>query len=321
MLSDLFAGIDPGWLLFAGVFVGVLLLVEGLRELLSRRETDSEARTRRMRGAAPKREDVEQLSALSPRPAASRVAAGQDLAALLGSSGLPPRPGLFGGLALALAAGLALALRPFTGLALALAFAVLLCLVLPVLILVSARQARLTRISAQLPDALDLMARGLKAGHPLNTSVGIVAETMPDPIGGEFRTLVDQVSYGDDVVTAVRKLAQRNPTEDFQYFAAAVGIQHGSGGNLGRVLSVLSQVIRGRAMMRRKIHAMSAEGRISAFILSGLPFVMFGLNMVITPEYYGGVMNDPLFVPMAAAAVGLVGLNALVLFRLVRFRF
>lgn len=321
MLSDLFAGIDPGWLLFAGVFVGVLLLVEGLRELLSRRETDTEARTRRMRRAAPKPEQVEQLSVLAPRAAPSRVAAGQDLATLLGASGLPPRPALFVGLALALGAGLTLALRPFTGLLLALALAVLLCVVLPVLILVSVRQSRLSRIVAQLPDALDLMARGLKAGHPLNTSIAIVADTMPDPIGAEFRIMVDQVSYGDDVVTAVRKLAQRNPTEDFQYFAASVGIQHGSGGNLGRVLTVLSQVIRGRAMMRRKIKAMSAEGRISAFILSGLPFVMFGLNMIITPEYYGGVMNDPLFPPMAAAAVGLVALNALVLFRLVRFRF
>jgi tight adherence protein B len=320
MLSDLYAAIDPGWLLFAGVFLGVLLLAEGLRELLSRRETDAEARARRMRGAAPAEAAPAPLSVLAPRKA-SRVPAGRDLAALLGAGGLPPRPGLIGGLALAGAGLVALALQPFLGLLAALLAALLLCLVAPFMILVSIRQSRLARIAAQLPDALDLMARGLKAGHPLNTSITIVADTMPDPIGAEFRLLVDQVSYGDDVVTAVRKLAQRNPTEDFQYFAASVGIQHGSGGNLGRVLTVLAQVMRGRAMMRRKIHAMSAEGRISAFILSGLPFVMFGLNMVITPEYYGGVINDPLFPPMAAAAVGLVALNALVLFRLVRFRF
>ena len=200
------------------------------------------------------------------------------------------------------------------------ALATAICILLPLLVLKALGQKRRKALIAQLPDALDLMSRGLKAGHPLNTSIATVAETMPDPIGSEFGIIVDQVSVGDDIVTAVRKLAQRTPSEDFQYLAASISIQHGTGGNLGQVLSTLAQVIRGRAMMRRKIKAMSAEGRISAVILSGLPFAIFGLNMIITPEYYGGVMDYPLFIPLAIAAVTLIILNALILFKLVNFR-
>jgi tight adherence protein B len=87
------------------------------------------------------------------------------------------------------------------------------------------------------------------------------------------------------------------------------------------VLTILSQVIRGRMMMRRKIKAMSAEGRISALILSVIPFLMVGLNSIITPEYYGGIVDDPMFLPLAVVAVGLIVTNAVVLFKLVNFKF
>jgi tight adherence protein B len=147
-----------------------------------------------------------------------------------------------------------------------------------------------------------------------------VAETMPDPIGTEFGIMVDQISYGDELVVAFRKLADRNPSEDFNYLAVSIAIQHGTGGNLGRILGVLAGVMRGRIMMRRKIKSMSAEGRISAWILSSLPFLMVGLNSIITPEYYGDVVNDPLFMPLALATLGLILLNGFVLFRLVNFR-
>lgn len=321
MLSDMLSRIDPGWLLTAGVFLGALLLFEGARQVMSRRETDAEARARRMRLVATRTEAAPGIAVLAPNPQHLATSGGLDFTALLVAAGLPPRPGLFGTAGALLAVMVAMSLQLVIAPPLAWGIAVLVCPVLPLICLISMRDAKLKRLVEQLPDSLDLMARGLKAGHPLNTSIAIVAETMPAPIGEEFGLLVDQVSYGDDVVTAVRKLAQRNPTEDFHYFAASVGIQHGSGGNLGRVLTVLSQVMRDRSMMRRKIKAMSAEGRISAVILSCLPFIMFGLNMVITPAYYGGIMDDPLFVPLAAAAVGLVALNAIILFRLVSFRF
>jgi tight adherence protein B len=319
-MTEVLSRMDPDWILFIGVFLGVLLLVEGARQFLSRRETVAEARSRRMRMVAAGTGVAERLAILAPKRNRSGVLGGIDLSALLVGAGLPPRPGVFVFAAILSAIFVVAAFGAVIGVPAATGLAVVICLVLPVLLLGAAREARRKRLVAQLPDALDLMARGLKAGHPLNTSIAIVADTMPDPIGSEFGIFVDQVSYGDDMVTAVRKLADRVPTEDFQYLAASISIQHGTGGNLGRVLSILAQVIRGRSMMRRKIKAMSAEGRISAIILSGLPFVMFGLNSIITPEYYGGVMDDPLFLPLAAAAVALVLLNALILFKLVNFR-
>jgi tight adherence protein B len=319
IMTDVLSRFDPDWILFIGVFLGVLLLVEGARQILSRRETIAEARSRRMKMVAAGTGVRERLAILAPRRIGGG-ALGLDLPAMFAAAGMPPRPGLFVLAAVGLAIFIVVVAGPVVGLPMALALAVAVCVALPLLLLGAARNARRKRLVAQLPDALDLMARGLKAGHPLNTSIAIVAETMPDPIGSEFGILVDQVSYGDDMVTAVRKLAERVPTEDFQYLSASISIQHGTGGNLGRVLSILAQVIRGRSMMRRKIKAMSAEGRISAIILSGLPFVMFGLNSIITPEYYGGVMGDPLFLPLAGAAVTLVVLNALILFKLVNFR-
>ena len=319
-MSDLLSRMDPDWILFIGVFLGVLLLVEGTRQFLSRRETIAEARSRRMKMVAAGTGVAERLAILAPKRNHDGAIRGFDLSAMLVAAGLPPRPGLYVAAAILSAIFIVVAFGAVLGAPTAITLAIVICVLLPLLLLRAARETRRKKLVAQLPDALDLMARGLKAGHPLNTSIANVAETMPDPIGSEFGILVDQVSYGDDMLTAIRKLADRVPTEDFQYLAASISIQHGTGGNLGRVLTILAQVIRGRSMMRRKIKAMSAEGRISAIILSGLPFVMFGLNSIITPEYYGGVMDDPLFVPLAAAAVALVLLNALILFKLVNFK-
>jgi tight adherence protein B len=318
-MNDILQRIDPGWLLFIGVFLGALLLIEGLRQLLSRRETDQEARSRRMKMVAAGTDIRERLDILAPQRGGKQ--GGSDLTGLLLAAGLPPRPGSFLVAALIVAAAIAFALRPFLGLPVAILLAVAVCIILPVIVLAAIREERTKKLVNQLPDALDLMARGLKAGHPLNTSIATVAETMPDPIGTEFGIVVDLVTYGDDIVTAMNKMAERNPNEDFRYLAAAIAIQHGSGGNLGRVLTVLSQTIRGRTMMRRKIKAMSAEGRISALILSVIPFLMVGLNSIITPEYYGGVVDDPMFVPLAVIAVALILTNAFVLFKLVNFKF
>ena len=319
-MTDLLARIDPGWLIFIGVFIGALLLIEGMRQLTSRRETNSEARSRRLRLIAGGTELEERLSILLPNEGSQKNFLGLNLGGKLVAAGLPQQPMLFGLGAIAVACLMTLALMRVIGAPGAIGLSIMLCVLLPLMVLSAIQSARLKRISSQLPDALDLMGRALRAGHPLSSSIGTVAETMPDPIGTEFGIMVDQISYGDELVTAFRKLAERNPSEDFHYLAVSIAIQHGTGGNLGRVLGVLSEVMRGRIMMRRKIKSMSAEGRISAWILSSIPFLMVGLNSIITPSYYGDVMQDPMFVPMALGAVGLILLNGFVLFRLVNFR-
>lgn len=319
-MTDFIARIDPGWLIFIGVFVGALLLIEGIRQLISRRETDSEARSRRLRLIAGGTQLEERLSILLPGNGSQKTFLGFNLGNSLLAAGLPQQPMLYGLGALALCFLMSLGLISLIGALAAVGLSVVVCILLPMMVLSAMQAARLKRISAQLPDALDLMARALRAGHPLSSSIGTVAETMPDPIGTEFGIMVDQISYGDELVTAFRKLAERNPSEDFHYLAVSIAIQHGTGGNLGRVLGVLAGVMRGRIMMRQKIKSMSAEGRISAWILSSIPFLMVGLNSIITPSYYGDVMQDPLFMPMALVALGLIFLNGFVLFRLVNFR-
>lgn len=319
-MIDFFAGIDPGWLIFIGVFLGALLLIEGMRQLASRRETDGEARSRRMRLIAGGTQIEERLEILLPGDGSQKRFLGMDLGSMLVASGLPQQPMIFGLGALVLFCLASLVLKPLVGTFVAIGLSLMVFILLPLMVMSVIKTARLKRISAQLPDALDLMARALRAGHPLSSSIGTVAETMPDPIGTEFGIVVDQISYGDELVVAFRKLAERNPSEDFHYLAVSIAIQHGTGGNLGRVLGVLAGVMRGRIMMRRKIKSMSAEGRISAWILSGLPFLMVGLNSIITPSYYGDVVQDPLFMPMTLVTLGFIFLNGFVLFRLVNFR-
>lgn len=319
-MTDFLARIDPGWLIFVGVFMGALLLIEGMRQLTARRETDSEARSRRLRLVAGGTQLEERLSILLPGDGSQKSFLGLNLSSMLVAAGLPQQPMFFGLGALALFCVAALGLMPLVGPLAAVILPLIIFILLPLMVLSAIKAARLKRISAQLPDALDLMARALRAGHPLSASIGTVAETMPDPIGTEFGIMVDQISYGDELVTAFKKLAERNPSEDFQYLAVSIAIQHGTGGNLGRVLGVLAGVMRGRIMMRRKIKSMSAEGRISAWILSSIPFLMVGLNSIITPSYYGDVVQDPLFMPLALVALGLILLNGFVLFRLVNFR-
>lgn len=312
--------INPEILLMGGVFLGVILLMEGLRQLLSRRETTGEARSRRMKMIVSGQGLTERLELLTPQRKGSPIPGWRELETLLAEAGMSVPPGLWlagMGMCCLLISGVASQFAPGPAvfpLAFAVSFGV------PTLGLLGIRDQRRQRLVQQLPDALDLMARSLRSGYPLSASIRTVAESMQDPIATEFGIVVDQISYGDELVVAMRKLSDRVPTEDFRYLAASVATQHGTGGNLGRVLTLLSQVIRGRAMMRRKIKAMSAEGRISALILSCIPFLMVGLNSIITPEYYGGVVEDPMFLPLAGVAIGLIVTNALVMAKLVSFK-
>lgn len=312
--------INPEILLMGGVFLGVILLMEGLRQLLSRRETTGEARSRRMKMIVSGQGLTERLELLTPQRKGSPIPGWRELETLLAEAGMSVQPGLWlagMGMCCLLISGVASQFAPGPAV-FPLAFAV--SFGGPTFVLLGIRDQRRQRLVQQLPDALDLMARSLRSGYPLSASIRTVAESMQDPIATEFGIVVDQISYGDELVVAMRKLSDRVPTEDFRYLAASVAIQHGTGGNLGRVLTLLSQVIRGRAMMRRKIKAMSAEGRISALILSCIPFLMVGLNSIITPEYYGGVVEDPMFLPLAGVAIGLIVTNALVMAKLVSFK-
>ena len=198
--------------------------------------------------------------------------------------------------------------------------AVILCLGLPLWLLHGAGKKRIARLVQQLPDALDLMSRGLRVGHPLNTTIGTVANDMADPIASEFGVMLDQISYGEDLVNAFADLANRLDQEDVRYLSVSVAIQHGTGGNLSDVLKTLSKVIRDRITMRKRVAAISSEGRLTSNFLSCLPLFILGAMSFTAPDYYLGVSDDPLFRPIAIAVAVLIVANYLVMRKLVNFR-
>ncbi len=310
-------------LVYCGMALGVLLAFTALSSLLSNRETTGEIRSRRLRMIREGRTIEERLSLL--KPPSSEDQTGQPafmrrLAAMLRPSGLTLAPGAFLGLcALAAVAVMAVLLLTPIPIPLAALAAMATGFGIPIMTLriLAARQTK--ALIAQLPDALELMARGLRVGHPLNSSIGAVAQEMADPIGSEFGIIYDQVNYGDDLPEAFQDFAERVGLEDVYYLSASIGIQHGTGSDLSRVVELLAKVIRGRIMMRRKIRAISSEGRASAAFLSVIPVLMFVFTSISSPTYYGGVYDDPLFIPLASAIVLLTVLNAVILHRLVNF--
>jgi len=243
------------------------------------------------------------------------------LGRMLRQAGLPISPTRFVMFQAALAILVALGASGYFVAPIAFALGVVVGGLVPLLVVSIKRSARMEKLTAQLPDALDLMARGLQVGHPLSVTVGNVASDMPDPIGSEFGLIQDQVSYGDDITEAFVAFAERVDNEDARYTAVSVNIQHGTGGNLSHVLRVLSRVIRDRATMRKKIRAISAEGRLSAVILSFLPFGIFGVINFTSPAFYGEVWGDPLFYFFGGSALALILLQAFILFRMVNFKF
>ncbi len=309
-------------IIYVLVFVGILLAFDGARQFLSRSENPAEARNRRIRMMKDGATSDEVLAQLFYSKRSRR---GLDLLPDVGKSlrqaGLALSPPLFYILSVLLGGFVFVAAQVYLPTFFALPAALAAAVGVPLVILQAFRQKRMAQLVSQLPDALDLMARGLKVGHPLNVTVASVATDMQDPIGTEFGLIQDQVSYGDDIVTAFRDFADRVDLEDARYLAVSVGIQHGTGGNLGRVLTVLAKVIRDRATMRKKIRAISSEGRLSALILSILPFGIFGSIHLSTPEFYGDVQSDPLFMPFAVTIISLVVLQALILRKLVTFKF
>ncbi len=312
-------------LLYACLFAGVLLTVLGLARLLAMTgEPGEQAINRRLRmlasGADPK-EVLRMLRRQQDPEGFERVPLVRDWPALVTQSGLRLRPGPAFVLMLIAVLVLFLVLSSQLRWPAALLLALTAGGGLPVLLLRIRRGRRRAELARQLPDAIDLMVQSLRAGHPLNPAFQVIAREMPDPIGTELGIVADAITYGDELTTAVDALANRIGLEDFNYLAVAITIQHSTGGNLAGVLEALSHVIRDRFAMDRKIRALSAEGRITALVVSGVPFFLGGFLHLTTPSYYGDVVGDPLLLPLLAVGGLLALANALVLRRLVRFHF
>jgi tight adherence protein B len=191
----------------------------------------------------------------------------------------------------------------------------------PFMVLRFMRSRRHKRFGVQLPEALELITRSLKAGHPVPVAVGMVGREMPDPIGTEFGIVADEVTYGSDLVTALSNMYQRVGHEDLPLFVTAVSIQSTSGGNLREILDGLSNVIRERGKLRRKIRSISTEGRMSAYILTAIPALLFAAMQVMMPDFYNSVMDQSLTWYLLGGSLGWLMLGNAIMFKMSNFKF
>jgi tight adherence protein B len=163
----------------------------------------------------------------------------------------------------------------------------------PYLYVWRARSKRMSALESQLPDALDFLARSMRAGHAFVISLQMVGEELPDPMGREFRTLFNEHNLGAPLELAMRSMCDRIPLLDLRFFASAVMLQKQTGGNLSDILNRLSYVIRERFRLRGQVKAASAHGRMTAMILGGLPVVTVLALMFVAPGYLNGMADDP----------------------------
>lgn len=183
------------------------------------------------------------------------------------------------------------------------------------------RQKRMAAFSEQLPDALDVIVRGVRVGYPLPIALNLAARELSEPLATEFGLTFDEIAFGQDIRTAIENLHRRVGHEDLQFFVVAVIVQNQTGGNLAEVLSRLSRLLRTRLKLRLRIRSLSAEGRISAVVLSLMPFILFGGISLISPSYFGEVRNDPLVMPALLYSVTSLLIGNFVMYRMVHFKF
>ena len=319
-----FVPLDLTYFVYIVAFVGLLMLVEGLRGAIKSASGTSDRKTARLRqlqGEDMLSGRLVQMRQARRRPLLEKIPYFGNLPQRMLQSGMTMKPHMLLMIAGLSTTSLYLLFQQTLGILPGLIVAPLVGLYLPMAVINIHRKKRLAAFGAQLPEALDLMRRGLSVGHPLNVTIQNVAREMPEPIASEVTLLSNQIAYGDSLQDAVADMAARIDQEDVHYLSAAIQIQHGSGGNLGELLGTLSNVIRQRFAMRRRVASVSAEGRLSAIILTALPFVMYAGTLVTAPDYYTSVMDDPLFWPMCGAIAFFVIGNGLMLKKLISFRF
>lgn len=156
---------------------------------------------------------------------------------------------------------------------------------------------RIGLIEEQLPDAIELMVRSLKVGHPFSSAIQIVAKEVDDPLGTEFGLIADESAYGRDMGEALKDMAERLDMQDMRFLAVAVAIQQQAGGNLAEILGGLSKVIRARFRLFRRVKAITAEAKWSGKFLSAFPVAALIVINVLDPHYYDEVLDHPYFIP------------------------
>ncbi|MCH2065842.1 type II secretion system F family protein [Shimia sp.] len=172
---------------------------------------------------------------------------------------------------------------------------------------------RISMIEEQLPDAIELMVRSLRVGHPFSSAIQIVSKEIEDPLATEFGVIADEAAYGRDLGEALKDMAERLDMQDLRFLSVAVTIQQQSGGNLAEILAGLSKVIRARFRLFRRVKAITAEAKWSGKFLSGFPVMALIAINVMDPNYYDEVKDHWLYIPGCIAVGVFLGLNLIVM--------
>jgi tight adherence protein B len=321
---------DVTYLLFAlALFVAVVLGFEGLYLMwASKRSAEVRrvaARLQSIEAALPEAATSIERRVLKSRwsgldALVARLPNGEALKEFVNTSGVETTAGqvLASSIGLGLLGGAVPALfdKPWTfslagGLVLA---------IIPWLRLSRARTLRMRTLERQIPEALDLMARGMRAGHAFPTAVKMVGEEMAEPIAREFRILFDESNYGVPLNEALLRLSMRVPITDLRYFVIAVIIQRESGGNLAELLDNIGTIVRARLKLLGEVRTLSAEGRLSAWILGSLPFVVAGAVQLLNPKFMSVLWTDPIGLKLVGGALVMMVFGLLWMRKIIRIR-
>jgi tight adherence protein B len=183
-----------------------------------------------------------------------------------------------------------------------------------------ARIRRLIRIEEQLPEATDFIARALRAGHSFTNVLQIVGNELAEPLSGEFRIVREEINYGVPMSEALHNMAERIPLTDLRYLIIAVLIQRETGGNLAEILTNISHIIRSRLKLAAHMRVLSAEGRMSAWILGLLPFAIMAMLVVVNPKYVQVLWTDPTGIKLLWYGLGMIVVGVIWLRRVIRIR-
>jgi tight adherence protein B len=191
---------------------------------------------------------------------------------------------------------------------------------LPFFSLYAAKRSRMLKFERQLPDALDLIVRSLKAGHAFSGGLKMVADEFDDPIGNEFEKVFDEINFGVGVPAALLNLTERVDCPDLKFFVVSVIIQRETGGNLAEVLAKIAQLIRERFKLQGRVRVLAAEGKLSAFTLIALPFIMAFYLLIVNPDYLKLLFVDHLGRVLITAAIVMMILGSLVMKKMVSIK-
>jgi len=202
---------------------------------------------------------------------------------------------------------------------LALLLAVFIGVLLPHIIVGSIIKKRLTAFTKLFPDAIDLIVRGLKSGLPITETIQSVGKEIDEPVTTEFKKIMDYIKLGKTMEEALWIAADRVDTPEFKFFVISLSIQKETGGNLGETLEKLSEVLRRRQQMKLKVKAMSSEGKASAYIVGALPFVMFGMLLMINYDYASVLFTDPRAIMSSIVGLVWMMLGGLIMAKMISF--